>query len=282
MKAALFRTDSLPILQSILTLGSPRVRISRNESFNMSSPRISLHLEINSKTDSPARSIRRALSENNLIRSGTDGVPDGFLKQNAFGSRSLPSIMSELECLSETESEVHDRELLEFSGKFPENWTPPEELGSSGDGFGKGNESGDDRSWNDGCSGGSGDVTKIGDYYREMLKSNPGDSLLLRNYGKYLHEVERDAERAEEYYSRAILASPGDGEVLSQYGKLIWETRRDGERAKSYFDQAVYASPNDCMVLGSYANFLWETEEDEEDEEINERSEASPAMVAAF
>lgn len=35
----------------------------------------------------------------------------------------------------------------------------------------------------------SGESIKIGAYYEEMLKSNPTDALLLRNYGKFLHEV---------------------------------------------------------------------------------------------
>ncbi|TQD97002.1 hypothetical protein C1H46_017401 [Malus baccata] len=122
-----------------------------------------------------------------------------------------------------------------------------------------------------------------------MLKSNPGDPLLLRNYGKFLHEVEKDAVGAEECYCRAILGSPGDGELLSLYAKLIWETQRDEERAKSYFDQAVSASPDDCMVLGSFASFMWEAEEDEDEDnnkEINiydgTQVSSVPALVPAF
>ncbi|KAF8027193.1 hypothetical protein BT93_E0183 [Corymbia citriodora subsp. variegata] len=112
-----------------------------------------------------------------------------------------------------------------------------------------------------GDRGGCAKRSEICDHYRGMLESRPDCSLLLRNYAKYLHEVERDAERAEEYYARAILASPGDGEVLSLYGRLIWEAERDEDRAGMYFDQAVNASPDDCMVLGSYAHFLWEAGE---------------------
>jgi hypothetical protein len=37
--------------------------------------------------------------------------------------------------------------------------------------------------------GNGGESIKIGAYYEEMLKSNPTDALLLRNYGKFLHEV---------------------------------------------------------------------------------------------
>ncbi|KAM5573421.1 hypothetical protein ABKV19_013122 [Rosa sericea] len=123
---------------------------------------------------------------------------------------------------------------------------------------------------------------KMGEYYQEMLKSNPSDPLLLRNYGQFLHEVEKDMVRAEEYYCRAILASPGDGELLSLYGKLIWESQRDKDRAQSYFNQAVSASPDNCTVLGSFASFMWEAEEDEEDnEQINSNSTTAQVSSAA-
>lgn len=35
-------------------------------------------------------------------------------------------------------------------------------------------------------------------------------------------------------------------------------------------------------VLGSYAHFMWEAEEDEDEEEMDDKVGASPAMVAAF
>ncbi|CAA6669650.1 unnamed protein product [Spirodela intermedia] len=88
----------------------------------------------------------------------------------------------------------------------------------------------------------------MGAYYLEMLEADPGNPLLLVNYGRYLHE-------------------PGDGEVLSLYGKLIWETQGDETRAESYFERAVEASPDDCYVMGSYAHFLWDADEAGEEEE---------------
>lgn len=125
-------------------------------------------------------------------------------------------------------------------------------------------------------SNGSNNHSKIGAYYEQLLQLNPSDPLLLRNYGKFLHEVEKDTIRAEECYSRAILASPTDGELLALYGKLVWDTQRDKRRAQYYFDRAVYASPNDCLVIGHYAHFLWQVEDDE-------AAEAPPAaMVAAY
>ncbi|XP_074588335.1 uncharacterized protein LOC141844204 [Curcuma longa] len=120
------------------------------------------------------------------------------------------------------------------------------------------------------------DNRKVAEYYQQMLQTDPSNPLLLRNYGRFLHEVEGDAARAEECYGRAILASPGDGELLSMYGNLVWETHRDEERAKTYFDRAVKASPDDCYVLGSYAHFLWDAAEEEEEGE-----DESPAAAAS-
>nr|ACN41110.1 unknown [Picea sitchensis] len=53
------------------------------------------------------------------------------------------------------------------------------------------------------------DCTEV--YFQKMLEANPGSSLLLRNYAKFLHEVQGNLAKAEEYYERAILASPDDG-----------------------------------------------------------------------
>ncbi|KAL1556345.1 hypothetical protein AAHA92_11988 [Salvia divinorum] len=154
----------------------------------------------------------------------------------------------------------------------------PEELGTPGGGMNKNRNSG-----GSGGSGGGAEGSDIGAYYQEMIRSNPTNSLLLRNYGRYLHEVVGDVVKAEEYYGRAILASPGDGEVLSLYGNLIWETHRDQIRAKSYFTQAIQASPNDSMVLGSYAHFLWVAEEEEcgDDEEMETELVPLPSMIVS-
>ncbi|KAI3714824.1 hypothetical protein L6452_21784 [Arctium lappa] len=104
-------------------------------------------------------------------------------------------------------------------------------------------------------------------YYQNMIEANPGNSMLLSNYAKYLKEVQGDFSKAEEYCSRAILANPSDGNVLSMYADLIWETHKDATRAQSYFDQAVKASPDDCYVMASYAWFLWDADDDEEEED---------------
>ncbi|CAK7356115.1 unnamed protein product [Dovyalis caffra] len=277
MKSVLLRTGSVPI-QSLVRSGSPKISLTRcdsvtnffsGEKTGVSSPRISLHLDNNRRGS--ATPIRRALSESDVIRSERE-VSGGLTKLSGTGLQSFPAIIPE--------EHVFGDSVDDCAGTWQKSGIPLEELGFSGDGFGKsdggrGGSSGDD--WRGGV-----DVSKIGDYYKQMLKSNPKDALILRNYGKYLHEVEGDVEKAEEYYGRAILASPGDGEVLSLYGKLIWETKRDGERAKSYFDQAVFASPNDCMVLGSYANFMWEAEEaDDEEKNDNKREVLSAAAVVA-
>lgn len=185
-------------------------------------------------------------------------------------------------------SELMDSRISRVgSVSFPDLGVIVEEESTGGIGIGKGNNNnnygGKGKGKGKGGKNNNNEKNDIEEYYQEMLKSNPGDSLLLRNYGKYLHEVENNVKKAEECYGRAILASPGDGELLSLYGNLIWETSRDEDRAQLYFDQAVHASPNDCTVLGSYAHFLWEAEEDEEDGGEMEHDDvgAVPAMVGA-
>ncbi|CAN0838619.1 hypothetical protein LINGRAHAP2_LOCUS2252 [Linum grandiflorum] len=111
----------------------------------------------------------------------------------------------------------------------------------------------------DGASGGGGKIGTGGDwssefwdsnyrteaYYEKMIEANPGNSLLLMNYAKFLKEIRGDLVKAEEYCGRAILANPSNGDVLSMYADLL---------GRSY-------------VLASYASFLWDSDEEEEEEE---------------
>lgn len=196
---------------------------------------------IHSPRSLPRVSLRRSNSDSDVTRPGLS------CRVSRTGSISFPDMSMIVE-------EEDEREF---------------DFGGIGIGNGKGNGFGG------GGKGGNDEKREIGEYYQQMLKLNPGDPLLLRNYAKYLHEVEKNMEKAEEYYGRAILASPGDGELLSLYGKLIWESEKDEGRAQSYFDQALHASPDDCTVLGSYAHFLWEADEDEdEDAEISQETHA--------
>ncbi|KAE8726750.1 putative RNA binding protein [Hibiscus syriacus] len=262
MKAAILRAGSVPVLSSALS-GSPRVSLSRQGSlggvFSGGSPVVSLHFPMDKRKPKETRTqLRRALSDTDVIRSEP---------RFPGGSRCFTEGIPEEEYVSDCEA---DSEFRTGFGILLE------EIGFSGDGFGTGGKSGGDHGYDS-----YGDKRQIGDYYREMLKLNPVNSLLLRNYGKFLHEVEKDMDGAEEYYGRAILASPGDGEVLSLYGKLIWERHRDEGRAKSYFHRAITASPDDCMVLGSYAHFLWDAEKDDSDDD-EEEAGVSRVMAAAF
>ncbi|KAL4570477.1 hypothetical protein LXL04_026132 [Taraxacum kok-saghyz] len=280
MTGVLFRTGSGSI-HSSLQAGSPRFTVPlRHDSFS-GGDKVefsSLCLEVNKSR----RRLSRAVSEPQVItRLRSMSI--------SAGSQTFPEMLPEVE-----EESLLDGDFIEGIGtlKFAEkcfermSWMPAsgrevEETQFSGggsgsgrdrDGFGSGKSSG-------GSNNNEQNRNKIGEYYQQMLKSNPSDPLLLRNYGKFLHEVEGDTVKAEEYYGRAILANPGDGELLSLYGKLIWDTENDGERAKSYFDQAISASPDDCMVMGSYAQFMWEAEDDED--ENNEEESGSKVLVPA-
>ncbi|RRT77519.1 hypothetical protein B296_00001410 [Ensete ventricosum] len=118
-------------------------------------------------------------------------------------------------------------------------------------------------------------------YYLQMIKADPGNSLILGNYAKFLKEVRGDVAKAQEYCERAILANPGDAGVLALYADLVWETSHDAPRAETYFRRVVQAAPGDCYILASYARFLWDAEEEEEEEEETEggteSSNQSPA-----
>lgn len=195
MKAVLLRTGSVPV-QSSLFPSSPRVsfgvhdsvtRVFSRDKTSLNSPRFSLHFQNNSQGEVPARRIRRALSESDIIRSES-----GISKLNGVGSHSFPARIPEEE--EEEEEDDNDDEggplivkqksvdLENHAGSWPEIGIPVEELGFSGggaDGDGSGSFTG----------GGNCDRRKLAAYYEEMLKLNPGDSLLLRNYGKFLHEV---------------------------------------------------------------------------------------------
>ncbi|XP_031248793.1 uncharacterized protein LOC116106559 [Pistacia vera] len=250
MKAVLLRTTSVPVQPPVRSssLTSLKVSISRQDSSSgvFSGER---------HTSSPRVSLNFEMNNKRIsgIRralSQTDVArSDVSAKMSGGGTRFASSRIPE----EDVNGVGNDR--VDYSGNWPNNG---------------GNNGGDKR--------------KMGDHYRELVKSNPTDSLILRNYGKFLHEVEKDTVRAEEYYGRAILANPGDGEVLCLYGNLIWMTQRDGVRAKAYFDQAVHASPNDSTVLASYARFMWESEEEEDEEEegINNKAQMSAPLVAAF
>ncbi|KAF3775968.1 hypothetical protein EJ110_NYTH44449 [Nymphaea thermarum] len=107
------------------------------------------------------------------------------------------------------------------------------------------------------CDGGSREREETSDSdsgatdakYRKMIDADPSNSLLLRNYAKFLHEVEGDMDRAEEYYGRAMVADPFDGDVLSHYATLLWKERRDYALADTYFSRAIEASPATWLDL---------------------------------
>ncbi|KAI3855661.1 hypothetical protein MKX03_030518 [Papaver bracteatum] len=293
MKSALLiRTASSPLhssssLSSLIQTSPPKASMSplhdsvtgilfpgKNNSSTRSNN--SLQLEVNNIVCSSKRNkssvIRRAYSETDMFSTFNDKYNGSELFSSGHGSRSFPARIPE-----EDFEELADPDDKGFvSGNWLESEVVPQELEFYNGGIGTRDNLSDEQS-------------KIGDYYLEMLKSNPGDPLLLRNYGKFLYEVETEVSKAGEYYSRAILESnPSgpDGEVLCLYGKLIWETQKDGSRAKSYFERAVQVAPRDCFVMGAYAHFLWEAEEDDEEEELANKSNYSAStispMVKAF
>ena len=122
------------------------------------------------------------MSDSDVIRSERE-ASRGLKKPSGAGSRSYPSMIPEVE------EHVFGERVDDCPGIWPKSGIPLEELGSSGDGFGKSDGGHRGRGGNDWRSGD--DVSKMGDYYKQMLKANPNDALILRNYGKYLHEVKK-------------------------------------------------------------------------------------------
>lgn len=185
MKAILLRTGSVPV-HFPAHPGSPKISLSLHNSVDgifssekstFCSPRISLHLEISGRRDPP---IRRAFSESDVIRSERE-FSIGLRRLSEAGSWSFPARIP-----NEEEEEEH---LIgvDHGGIWPESVIPVEQLEFLGDGFGKGKKNNGKNSGDRGNDGG--DTRMMGDHYKQMLKSNPGNSLLLRNYAKYLHEV---------------------------------------------------------------------------------------------
>ncbi|XP_038907166.1 uncharacterized protein LOC120092966 [Benincasa hispida] len=117
--------------------------------------------------------------------------------------------------------------------------------------------------------------------YEKMLKENPVDPLLLKNYARFLQQSKVDLQGAEKYYYRGIQADPSDGELLSEYAKLVWELHHDYDKALNYFERAVEASPTNSYVLGAYASFLWETDELEEEDGASKNDSQWPSNTVA-
>ncbi|CAN6486632.1 unnamed protein product [Victoria cruziana] len=302
MNAMLWRTSSgqmaIPPLGSVSPRGASSHDSGSGVSFaprsGSSSPRTPLHFEARDSGHSPA--FRRVRSETDLSQSERKDCGGGLRRLASAGFPAVPvrkgaGKEGQKKSVGVSEEDAETLTIGAPGGVVTEEAEVlKEEVWFSGGGSGKGGRTGGKNGGgggNESSGDGESDQSKVGAYYKEMLKANPRNPLLLRNYGRYLHEVEKDAIQAEEYYGRAILESPGDGEVLSLYAKLIWDTHEDEKRAESYFEQAVKASPDDCYVLASYAHFLWDTEEGEEEEEEEYKKpegkmgKGSP-LVAAF
>lgn len=82
-------------------------------------------------------------------------------------------------------SEIDD--VMEYIAllKFAESGIDGNGSGRDCGGYGSGRNNNDNDNDNDNDN----EHKKIGAHYQKMLKSNPNDPLLLRNYGKFLHEV---------------------------------------------------------------------------------------------
>lgn len=185
MTGVLFRTGSGPIHSSLLP-GSARIAVPlRHDSFSGGEKMdfSGLCLEVNNNNS--RRRITRAISEPKEINR---------LRSISTGSQTFPEMLPEVD-----EESLSDEDVVGSTGtlKFAEkcfdrmSWIPGSGISVEETQFsGVGSGSGRDRDgFGSGGSSSDRERKKIGEYYLRMLKSNPNDPLILRNYGKYLHEV---------------------------------------------------------------------------------------------
>ncbi|CAN0900210.1 hypothetical protein LINGRAHAP2_LOCUS20711 [Linum grandiflorum] len=246
----LLRSSSTPILNSWIPHSKDQQHSPEPDSFPQIPRTSSLTLSSSSLISSPSFSshgdyvgkMTRALSETDLRSLSSASVP----KRN-------PRTIGLMNGLSVAETDEVEEETASFDCGFV--W------GSNGLGEKSGSEcslstlvAGDGAG---GCGGRTGtggggseeswdsNDYKTEAYYETMIEANPGNSLLLGNYARFLKDVRGNLVKAEEYCGRAILVNPNDGDVLSMYADLIWRSHKDSSRAESYFDRAVKAAPDD-------------------------------------
>lgn len=135
-------------------------------------------------------SIRRVSSVPSVIRPEME-LSSGSKSMSKFGSISFPAKILEENASTPTLT-LEENCGSHVVGDWPSCAIPVEELGFPGGGM--------DKNWNFGggggdefntgnFGGGSSDKSSMRSYYEQMIKSDPTNGLLLRNYGKYLQEV---------------------------------------------------------------------------------------------
>ncbi|KAI3469857.1 hypothetical protein Pfo_026520 [Paulownia fortunei] len=220
--------------------------------------------------------IKEKLMENQGKLERSAAIGESIETQFSFGANAMRMIKEDDDEDDEVDEEDDEKERA--SNRFKDlkvesEYTSPPATGAGGL---EAEIGGDGVEFGPSNSGHDGDLDK---YYNEMVRKDPSNPLILRNYARYL-ESKRDFSGAEEYYFRATLADPKDGEVLSQYAKLVWELHGDQARASNYFERAARAAPEDSNVLAAYASFLWNIDESEEEERLsNTQIDEDSALV---
>ncbi|KAL6959194.1 hypothetical protein U1Q18_043137 [Sarracenia purpurea var. burkii] len=286
----LLRSSSTPVLDSWFPHSKESSMSSESAEISLQIPR-TRSVSMISASSSPA-------NEESAAKRMTRALSDGDLRDLSISKRRLFSTSSNgWPAITVEEKEEEEREVVVGSESSDPILEPVDRVLYLGSGLGEivvveeegqmgsvvvGGGSGGGGRWIDGGGGSDGgdgyDSTDV--FYQKMIEANPGNTLLLGNYARFLKEVRGDLVKAEEYCGRAILANPSDGNVLSLYADLIWKTHKDASRAETYFDQAVKASPDDCYVLASYARFLWDAEEEDEDEDDDERNDVNSIKLS--
>lgn len=156
--SGLMRTTSAP-LQSYSGHGGGFSLFGRSSSSgSLAAPR-TLHLGVGGEKRHPLHHLHRVHSEADLA--GSEGR--------------ITCQARRVEAEAPPESGLQLEKLLELSGGI-----------TTGSGGGAAGGSGGGRPGRGGSDGGK---SEMGAYYLEMLEADPGNPLLLVNYGRYLHEV---------------------------------------------------------------------------------------------
>ncbi|KAG1354266.1 hypothetical protein COCNU_07G003780 [Cocos nucifera] len=158
----------------------------RSQSTRLPPRSAALYVDGKERREFPSYLLRRTRSEANLTGSDCpipillrSPLPEEELMDRKVRAPDFGGIWTEAAVAAAVPEEEEEEEVVvEYSGG---GVGKGRKIGGGSSGGGRGREDGDQN-----------ENRRIGDYYQEMLRADPGNPLLLRNYGRFLHEVRKD------------------------------------------------------------------------------------------